>query len=196
MHALLPTIIRCLLHVNTSCLMGMSMTGMPGNMASDELTAQFRMVEPSTNQDGHVVRPCALTLRDGRVAERVACIEQAHGLPDPVWIAPEDIREVRESPYRLPAAMANQLYSLTGERGVLYYTLLLSEQPDLACVAIGEPLVDFPALPPNVHTTDIRDIVVGTITESSQHPAEGQHYTTAPYEVCYYVPADAAPYPM
>ncbi len=72
-------------------------------------------------------------------------------------LAIEAVAAVRESLYRLPAALANKLYE-SGETGMGYYvfTVVLRDGRRLPYTTGG--LVDFPALPSGVTTADIVDV--------------------------------------
>src|ERR1700729_2751700 len=109
------------------------MSWKPSNVASPELTRKFRSVAPSNTGSG-LLYPCALTLKDGRKLERVACIEEAHGLYAKAWIPLEDIENVEQSPFRLPVAIANEIYH-SGESGMGYclFPLQLSDGESIVC---------------------------------------------------------------
>lgn len=157
----------------------------PCNIASRELTDKFRQIDPSVVH-GVVQRPCALTLRDGTCADRVLCVEEPHGLYNKSWIPLDNIVEVADSPFRLPAALANVLYE-AGESGMGYviYTIVLR---DGSSIAVGSGyIVDFPDLPDGVTSEDIVDVLPN---EGRERIARGDCIRDADFLECYYVPFD------
>ncbi len=128
-----------------------------------ELRAQLMAVVPS-GCNGEDMRPCQVTLVDGRVVDRVYVMEQ--GMYITWWgVWPEDDRgkqslpidqvtRIEESPSRLPVAIANTLYE-AGESGMGYciFTLVLRNGHRLPYVTGNA--VDFVDLPPGVRPADV-----------------------------------------
>jgi hypothetical protein len=112
-------------------------------------------------------RPCRVTLRDGRVLDRVYLSEvrlyYTQLVSDPHSPAPGqmiDMREVvkvEESPDRLPIDFANKMY-LHGESsiGLRRFKLELKDGRELFCLT-GKP-VDFVDLPDGVKPADILEL--------------------------------------
>ncbi len=154
----------------------------PCNVASSELTKKIRAVEPSKGC-GQLIYPCAIVLRDGRRIERVACIEEPHGLYNKEWIPLEEIDQVEESPFRLPASYANQVYE-AGEAGMGYclFTVKLADGKDFVCIT-GSALVDFPGLPPGITSKEIVGVLPNVGCERTILPAPDHSW-------CYFVGTD------
>jgi hypothetical protein len=159
----------------------------PCNVASPELTRKIRAVEPSKAY-GQLTYPCAVVLKDGRKLARVACIEEAHGLYGKDWIPLEDIQDVEESVFRLPAALASQIYA-AGESGMGYslFTVQLASGDDFVCVT-GSALVDFPELPAGIQSKDIVEVLPDCGRERTL--AGGHYFGSARASWCYFVGTD------
>jgi hypothetical protein len=154
----------------------------PVNIASPDVTAAIKAIEPSRTPHNESFWPCELVLDDGHVVPRVICRENARWSDKGEWINPERIIEVRPSSRRLPAALAKKLYS-AGESGMGYliYLLELRSGETLACCSGG--IVDFPDLPEGIRTNDIVDV----------HPHESRDRTIhndADFAWCDFVPHD------
>ena len=101
--------------------------------------------------------PCRGTLRDGAVIERLGIIESAYDVDFPVSV--RDLASVEESPFRIPAHLANKAYS-AGETGMSYYAFaLILDTGERLEYVIGRPLIDFPELPGNVTKDNIVDLI-------------------------------------
>lgn len=132
----------------------------PINATTPAQSAAIRAIEPSYDKhhgsEHTLYYPCAVTLADGTVRERAYCNHFARYSDAGDWINPERVTAIRESPHRLPIAIARTLYS-AGESGMGYllYKLHFRRKPDL--VIVGDNFyLDFPDLPPDY---DIRDAV-------------------------------------
>jgi hypothetical protein len=124
---------------------------------SADVLQMLERIEPSVEGPDLRYYPCAATLKSGTVMECVYLCE-----PTPwfalwgVWpeddpgkqsISVEDIAELRESTYRLPARFANRLYR-AGESG-MGYTIFVVEFRDGTRAAYGTGnAVDFITYPP------------------------------------------------
>lgn len=130
-----------------------------------QLLSAINVVEPSFDGVCHY-RPCTIELAAGDRVERVLCVRAdeyrqawgpgGHGR----GIDPTNIRGVTESKLRLPARFANRLYEV-GESGMGYviYTIVLCDGRKLPrCTG---NVVDFPALPRDISSEDIQDVVPG-----------------------------------
>jgi hypothetical protein len=121
-----------------------------------DLREQLRGVVSSTDELYSRVEyfPCAVTLKDGRRDGRVylASAEpwfQKWGVwpesdPGKSWIRLEDVASVAESPWRLPAKFANELYR-AGESGMGYtvFTVEFSGVTKLRRAYLTGNAVDF-----------------------------------------------------
>jgi len=140
---------------------------MPGHRSYPPLPAALRdeweRIEPSG--EGAVrYRPSAAILADGTTVECVYLID-AQSYIDSWGVWPEDdpgkqsvrvddVRAVAESPHRLPAAFANELYA-AGESGMAYciFTLRFSDGTEQAY--LGGNAIDFVPLPAGKSMADI-----------------------------------------
>jgi hypothetical protein len=154
------------------------------------LRAQLEAVPPSTH-DGLEYRPCRVTLSDGRVMDRVYVVPAKQYLH--VWgVTPEsdsgkrsvsirDVVAIEESPDRLPARFANEMYA-AGESG-MGYCLFELEFADASTQAyLTGNAVDFIPYPPGKSGADIVAL----------HPHHGrdQHYLNGDdYWWCLYSPS-------
>lgn len=112
-------------------------------------------------------RPCSLRLVDGTTEPCVYVMHaQEYILQWGTWpdwqpwrrgIPLADVAELEESPYRLPAHIADQIYAF-GETGMGYtaFTLKFADGTTAKCVAGGA--VDFVALPEGKRTADIASV--------------------------------------
>jgi hypothetical protein len=112
--------------------------------------------------------PCRATLSDGRVLDTVYIVaeepyikywgiwpEQDNGKK---WIRIEQVQRVEDSPTRLPARFANELYE-SGEsgRGYTVFTVVFADGHEQACVT-GNAL-DFISYPPGKGPLDVVDVI-------------------------------------
>lgn len=132
-----------------------------------DLLAQVGAVAPST--DGQLVyRPCRVTLRDGRVVDRVY-VQEAWTWKGMWGMWPEDYREkvsisiddvvgIEESPSRIAPDLANRLLQ-AGETamGGTRFTLVLRDGRRVN--ASTGNAVDFPGLPDGVAAGDVVDVI-------------------------------------
>jgi hypothetical protein len=153
-----------------------------------ELLGQLRAIEPS--RDGSLeYRPCIVTLTDGRDIDCVYVVPFDDYIK--VWgVTPEqdeskrglrieEIASIRESPSRLPAKLANQIYA-AGESGMGYCTFTLEFRDGVAQRYTTGNAVDFVPLPEGKHAKDIAKVVPHTT------PWRREDWTTFPYHWCLY----------
>jgi hypothetical protein len=132
-----------------------------------DLLAQVEAVTPST--DGQLLyRPCRVTLRDGRVIDRVYVQEAwtwkgMWGMwPEDyrvnVSISIDDVMRIEESPSRIAPDLANRLLE-AGESamGGTIFTLVLRDGHRIN--ASTGNAVDFPGLPDGVAAGDVVDVI-------------------------------------
>ena len=109
--------------------------------------------------------PCSVTLDDRRVLERVYVMEYETYIK--VWgVDPEDDRgkesvaiaqiiEIRENPWRLPIALANELYG-AGESGMGYLLFTVEFSNGFVQPYVTGNAVDFIVPPPGLRAADAR----------------------------------------
>lgn len=127
--------------------------------------------------------PCSVVLKDGRKLDCVYLVSQTHYIrywgvypeddPGKSNVMLQDVETVTESPYRLPASIANAIYE-NGESGMGYiiFTLVFadrSKQPYLTGNA-----VDFVDYPEGKNTNDIVEVLPHVGRDS--HPWPGRQY--------------------
>lgn len=132
-------------------------------MRTPELRAQLDQVVPSV--DGALEYfPCCVRTKDGREIDRVYVVgAQSYIAQWGVWpdqdphkfeVPLEDVVEIRESPTRLPARLANELYR-AGESGMGYtaFTVTFRDGTDQSYVCGNA--IDFVSVPPGQTSRDI-----------------------------------------
>lgn len=158
---------------------------------SFELAKQLLTIEAT----GGLYRPCMVTLLDGTVLDRVYLAEAQPWFRHwGVW--PEDdegkqyldlgdVAAIADSPTRLPAAVANALYT-EGESGMGYtiFTVQFRDGSSVAVVTGGA--LDFIAYPPGQS--------METVVDALPHVGRNDpHLTHAPrYHWCLYEPVSKA----
>ncbi len=126
------------------------------------LSRQLRRVTPSHN--GSVeYRPCAVVLRTGESLPRVYIVEESAYLEH--WrvlpgedsgrraVCIESVKSVSESPYRLPASLANEVYR-SGESGMGYYVFQVLFRNGVRQSYLTGGAVDFIDSPPGCVVAD------------------------------------------
>jgi hypothetical protein len=159
-----------------------------------DLLGQVEAVPPSV--DGPVLyRPCRVTLRDGRVVDRVY-VQEAWTWKGMWGMWPEDYREkvsisiddvvgIEESPSRIAPDLANRLLE-AGETamGGTRFTLVLRDGRRVN--ASTGNAVDFPGLPDGVAAGDVVDVIphehTGTMDAAMADPAYWWCLYTLPVE--------------
>ena len=133
--------------------------------------------------------PCRVTLKSGEVLDHVYLVER--DAFSRVWgavattVALIDIERIDDSPVRLPARWANELYK-AGESG-MGYTLFIARLRDgsLLPFVVGNA-VDFPNWPPGVQPEDVLDVQPHAGREFFRDRAPGPHESSAQFEWCLY----------
>lgn len=151
------------------------------------LLEKLFQVQPS--RDGILeYRPCQITLRDGGKLDRVYLVEEEPYIkvwggypqndPGKLSILLEQVIDLCESPYRLPAKLANKMYQV-GESGMGYcvFTLIMKNGKKFPFVTGNA--VDFPELPPEYSYSDILDLLPHVGRE--QLCDTQKHWINAPY---------------
>lgn len=155
-----------------------------------DLAEQLRRVPTSTN--GRLeYAPCRVTLKSGEIVERVYIVERATFLQ--MWgdtegqatVPVTEVDRIDESSQRLPAEMANALYT-AGESGMGYtlFTARLRDGSTLPFV-VGNT-VDFPNWPPGTGPDDVVDVQPHAGREVFRDRAPTLHESSAPYAWCLY----------
>ena len=144
------------------------------SVLSDSLRLQLTEVRPSMGLFGIKYRPCEVTLKDGSIDHHVYVQEQQKWLD--VWgVDPEDdpgkrsieidsVAEIRESPARIPAVFADEIYAafpLGREEAV--FQLVLDDGRVITC-RTGDA-IDFLRWPAGVEPRQ----VVGVRTDVGNH---------------------------
>jgi hypothetical protein len=133
----------------------------------ETLREQLGRIEPS--HDGVLeYRPGRAVLDDGTQHDFVLFVAAASYFPHwGVWpendprkraLPVERVVSVRESTYRLPPTLANQLYD-AGESGMGYFVFTVVLRDGRRLPVVTGNAVDFPALPDAVTTADIIDVL-------------------------------------
>ena len=134
---------------------------------NDILFRKLFKIEPSRDCE-LLYYPCQVLLENNEQLDTVYVVEEKAYFK--VWgVYPEDdpgkksisierVEDIKESPYRLPAKLANKMYK-AGESGMGYcvFTLVMRNGDRLPFVT-GDA-VDFPNLPPNYSYKDIVDLL-------------------------------------
>jgi hypothetical protein len=131
------------------------------------LEESLQASEPT--QDGDLTYyPCSTTLTNGDLLDTVYFMPERPAMK--LWegylhadgakrlIRVEDVAEIRDSPARLPARFANELYQ-HGESGMGYtiFTVVFSDGARQACVTGNG--VDFIQYPPGKGPLDVTDVI-------------------------------------
>ena len=130
----------------------------------DRLRAQLEAVEPSGGGYEPVYAPCEVVLRDGSVRDRVYLCEAQPWFDHwGVWpdddpgkssVAINDVMEVRDSPSRLPARFANELYQ-AGESGMGYTIFTVHFDDGASAAYLTGNAVDFITYPGGQGTSNV-----------------------------------------
>jgi hypothetical protein len=146
----------------------------------DHLRAQWEAIVPSISQTLEY-RPCSATLKAGTI---IPCtyVMDAQAYID-VWgawpeddsgkqhVRVEDVASISESPFRLPVALANELYR-AGESGMGYSAFSLVFTDGALIHVLSGGAVDFVSLPEGRRMADIVRVV--------PHSGLGQMQLSAP----------------
>jgi hypothetical protein len=151
------------------------------------LVRQLGVVPPSRDGDLEY-RPCAVTVDDGSEIECVYVVDYEAYLrhwgvrpeddPGKLWVPLERVRALRESSYRLPAALADELYQ-AGESGMGYTVFTVEFADGRRQAYVGGNAIDFINPPGGLNAADARRVC----------PHEGRQETprrVLPYHWCLY----------
>jgi hypothetical protein len=128
------------------------------------------MIEPSEIEPGMRLYPCSARLDDGTVqkciyfvaretSKRLFGQERPEDIPGFPWVSPEEIASVAESPFRLPARFANQIYRAGESRmGCYIFTLVFSAWCKRHYLVGG--FVDFLLFPRGRTPLEIREVLL------------------------------------
>jgi hypothetical protein len=137
---------------------------MPGYAKlSPQLAERLEAIKPSIDRDLHYY-PCSVKLKNGEVLPCVYIVweetyihywgvypEQDRGKN---WVRIEDLAAVTESPFRLPAQFANELYR-NGESGMGYTRFTVSFSDGSEAAYITGNAVDFIQYPEGKSAADV-----------------------------------------
>jgi hypothetical protein len=161
---------------------------MPAPTLSPELREQLSHV--ATSRDGSMsYAPCLVTLKSGEVLPRVYLLEESSYLrfwgddPKRSSIDPDTIASIDESPNRLPAALANEVYA-AGESGMGYaiFTVVLRDGRTIPFLTGNA--IDFPDWPADVVPSDAVAVRPHVGREHFQVAGEGR--SSASSVLCLY----------
>jgi Mg-chelatase subunit ChlD len=165
-----------------------------------ELASQLAGVEPST--DGRrEYRPCRVVLTDGRILDRVYVVEAGLRIdPWGVWpdedptqrqVALAEVVRIEDSPVRLPATYANELYA-AGESGMGYTVFMVVLTDGRRLSYVGRTALDFPAFPDGVRSSDVAAVLPHKGREHVDFQSQRAEQQVAEYYWCLYTsPAEA-----
>jgi hypothetical protein len=160
---------------------------------SDVLKRQLAAFEPSRGVLDISYWPSHVELIDGTERDHVVLVRATEYIR--VWgvwpendpgkrsIPIESISAIRESRRRLPPAAANKLYA-AGESGMGYvvFTVVLRDGRHLPFVTGG--LVDFPALPEDVSSDDVVDVLPDVGREQFRERVPSEEASAVNYAWC------------
>jgi hypothetical protein len=146
------------------------MTARRYSLLPDHLRRALSVIEPS--KDGELIYfPCQATLRNGKAMDTVYIVPERPYIkkwgvyPEDdrgkSWVRIEDVAEVRDSPTRLPARFANELYR-HGESGMGYtiftvFTVVFADGEKQDCVTGNA--VDFIRYPHGKGPADVVAVI-------------------------------------
>lgn len=158
----------------------------------ERLAEQLALV-PATVDHGLHYAPCSVTLHTGEILPRVYIVAEDPFLrywgldPARPTVDVDSIAAIEESPHRLPAALAAELYA-AGESGMGYCLFTVDFADGSSLPFVTGNAVDFPNWPPGV---DPRDAVAVRPHEGREHFRDrppGRFEQSAPYSWCTYRP--------
>ena len=148
---------------------------------SDGLKEQLLRVTPSVDFTMNY-RPCKVILKDGQAIDRVFVVEHDSYLmtwgvmpkddPGKKSIFIEDVKEILESPFRMPADSASKLYDY-GESGMGNVLFTVKFDNGQIINALTGNAVDFPPIPAGLTTKNIIEVTPGA---QSKNAIEGPDY--------------------
>jgi hypothetical protein len=157
------------------------------SMASKFLR-DLEMIEPSEIEPGTRLYPCSAQLRDGSGVECVYFVsrhtafrlfgtEHPENVPGSLWISPDQVVSINESPARLPARFANQIYRAGESRyGCYIFTLVFSRWVHRGYLVGG--WVDFLHFPWGRGPSDVEEVVLHS---GATRPRGGRQYKWCVY---------------
>jgi hypothetical protein len=133
-------------------------SGPPAPPLSPVLAEQLTRV-PASHDGDLAYAPCTVRLRSGEVLPRVCMVEESAftrkwGIdPKRHFLSPNEVEAIEESPHRLPAPLADEIYA-AGESGMGYvvFTVVLRDGTRLPFLTGNS--VDFPDWPPGIDPRD------------------------------------------
>lgn len=166
-----------------------------------QLLEQLNKIKPSKDEFATVIEyyPCKVTLKDGQSFDRVY-VQELESYIKHWGISPKDdafkysipiaeAARIEESPFRLPAKLADKMYQ-AGESGMGYcvFTLVLEDGRELPYITGNA--VDFPNLPDDVNSSMIIDLLPHEGRKVFQDE-RGRHWLDpskqgAKYDLCLY----------
>ena len=151
---------------------------------SERLVADLQSVTPSRDRSLEY-RPCQVTLDSGSVVSCVYVVD-AESYLDMWGVWPEDdpskqslrideVASITESPFRLPARFASQIYS-EGESGMGYtiFTVVFADGTEQACSSGNA--IDFIFYPEGKSATDVVGVVPHMGHDASPKPSPQYHW--------------------
>ena len=155
---------------------------------SISLVQQLDAIEPSEVEPGFRLHPCAAELNDGTSLEcvyfmtaatsrRLLGREGPASFPDRYWISQHDVASIAESPVRLPARFANEIYG-AGEThyGCYIFTLIFSRWVRRGYLVGG--FIDFLDFPRGHGPSDVKEVLLRL---GPTHPSQLPEYKWCVY---------------
>jgi hypothetical protein len=152
-----------------------------------EIQTQIQRVEPSRCGPLSYF-PCWVLLKSGATFARVYVVEQSSYLqvwgvypwddPSKEWLDIEDLESLGESPARLPAPFANELYA-TGESGMGYSVFTAVFRDGSTQAYLTGNAVDFIEYPLGKNQTDVVAVIPNVGREAS--PIQAPRYSWCLY---------------
>lgn len=161
---------------------------------SESQAVQLARIECSV--DGPLsYAPCRVTLRSGEVLDRVYLVEARAYLstwgidpkedPRKQWVAIEDVEVIEDSPVRLSAGLATQVYA-AGESGMGYTIFTVEDRDGRQLPFTGGNAVDFPDWPSGFDPMTVVAVHPHVGREHSLHRGSQPGKQIAPYRWCLY----------
>jgi hypothetical protein len=146
---------------------------------------ELEVIEPSEMAPRVLLHPCSARLHDGTVSDCVYFITAGaaerlfgtEGVSERPRISPEQVVSVAESPARLPASFANQIYRAGETHYSCYiFTLVFSRWRRRKYLVVGP--VDFLFFPRGRGPSDVKDVVLHS---GSNRPSDVPAYKWCVY---------------
>jgi hypothetical protein len=136
----------------------------------ENVMQEMQAVQPSELEPGTKLYPCAVRLLDGTTLNRVVLINSATArrlfgpsglaaVSERLRVPTELVASVAESPERLPARFANEIYR-EGEThyGIFTFTLVFSRWRRQRYLTGG--FIDFPVFPGSYGPMDVKEVIL------------------------------------